>query len=272
MSPLPYGALVPDRFAETILRLASRVPDNVWGRHMAKLLRRPVMRRLQPDGGLDVERWGLKLRLHPRDNGCEKTLLFTPQMYDRVELDALGREIANAAPGFVFVDVGANVGLWSLFVAAHCPHARIRAIEPEPGNVARLRFSLANNPALHIDILQSAVAAEPGNVWLEFDPRDRGGTHTRGRDGVKVPADTLANIVRPLGRVDAMKMDIEGMEPPVLDEFFRTADRQLWPRLLIVEVTREDPAGLLAKLRSAGYRLEQQTRQNAILRFEAASY
>jgi FkbM family methyltransferase len=233
---------------------------------MAKLLRRLVMRRLEIDGGVDVERWGVKLRLHPRDNGCEKNLLFTPQMYDRVELQALEREIANSASEFVFVDVGANVGLYSLFVAAHCPHARILAIEPEPVNVARLRFSLESNPGLHIDILETAVAAEPGNLWLKLDTRDRGGTHTRGRDGLRVKAITLESIVRPLGRVDAMKVDIEGMDFEVLCEFFRSADPQLWPRLLIVEVMRDDPGGLLDRARSAGYVIEQRTRQNAVLR------
>jgi FkbM family methyltransferase len=266
MSPLPHGALVPDRYSDTILQLTSLTPDNVLGRHMAKLLRRLVMRRLERDGGVDVERWGVKLRLHPRDNGCEKALLFTPHTYDRVELHALEREIANSASEFVFVDVGANVGLFSLFVATHCPHARILAIEPEPGNIARLRFSLDNNPDVQIEVLEAAAAAAPGEVWLKLDTRDRGGTHTRGRDGIRVKAITLADAVRPLGRVDAMKIDIEGMELDVLGEFFRSADRQLWPRLLIVEVTRDDPRGLIAKLRSAGYTVEQQTRQNAMLR------
>ena len=79
------------------------------------------MRLAYPDGALDVVRWGLRLRLHPRDNGCEKNLLFTPQMYEPAERAELAAEIdrakADRSP-FVFVDIGANVGLFSFFVAA----------------------------------------------------------------------------------------------------------------------------------------------------------
>jgi hypothetical protein len=79
------------------------------------------MRLEHPAGALDVMRWGMRLRLHPIDNGCEKNLLFTPQMYETTELAALSEEIFRVREQrrkFVFVDIGANVGLFSIFVAA----------------------------------------------------------------------------------------------------------------------------------------------------------
>ena len=52
-----------------------------------------------------------------------------------------------AGGSFTFVDVGANVGLYSLFVATRArSRARILALEPQPGIVDRLRFNLAANP------------------------------------------------------------------------------------------------------------------------------
>ena len=78
------------------------------------------MRLEHPAGALDVMRWGMRLRLHPIDNGCEKNLLFTPQMYETTELAALSEEIFRVREQrrkFVFVDIGANVGLFSIFVA-----------------------------------------------------------------------------------------------------------------------------------------------------------
>ena len=62
----------------------------------------------------------MRLRLHPIDDGCEKNLLFTPQMYETTELAALSEEIFRVREQrskFVFVDI-ANVGLFSIFVAA----------------------------------------------------------------------------------------------------------------------------------------------------------
>ena len=124
-----FGALAPGRFDRAVIALTSRLPNNWLGLRLAILLRRLVTFRLAyPGGALDVQCWGLCLRLHPRDNGCEKNLLFTPQMYESTELAELAAEIGRAKgrrTGFVFVDIGANVGLFSLFVAAcagsYCP-------------------------------------------------------------------------------------------------------------------------------------------------------
>jgi hypothetical protein len=123
-----FGSSAPGWLDRSVIALTQ-----LLGLRLAILFRRAVTMRLDyPAGALDVERWGLKVRLHPRDNGCEKNLLFTPQMYEPTELKELGADIARAAQlkkPFVFVDIVANVGLFSLFVAAHAgAGARIFAI------------------------------------------------------------------------------------------------------------------------------------------------
>src|SRR6516164_702130 len=81
-----FGALAPGCFDRAVIALTGRLPDNWLGLRLAIALRRLVTMRLAyPDGAVDVIRWGLRLRLHPRDNGCEKNLLFTPQMYEPTE-------------------------------------------------------------------------------------------------------------------------------------------------------------------------------------------
>src|SRR5580700_4903880 len=117
-----FGALAPGWLDRTVMATTKPLPDNRAGLRLAIVLRRLVTMRLAyPDGALDVIRWGLRLRLHPRDNGCEKNLLFTPQMYEPAERAELAAEIdrakADGSP-FVFADIGANVGLFSFFVAA----------------------------------------------------------------------------------------------------------------------------------------------------------
>ncbi|MGB8745811.1 MAG: hypothetical protein WCD54_07575, partial [Pseudolabrys sp.] len=77
-----------------VIALTSRMPLNGLGLRLAILLRRISTMRLEyPAGALDVLRWGMRLRLHPIDNGCEKNLLFTSQMYETTELAALSEEI-----------------------------------------------------------------------------------------------------------------------------------------------------------------------------------
>jgi hypothetical protein len=53
--------------------------------------------RLIDDEGLDVMHWGMRMRLHPRRNGCEKVALFTPQMYEIPERTELFAEIDRSS-------------------------------------------------------------------------------------------------------------------------------------------------------------------------------
>src|SRR5262249_13393741 len=155
-------------------------------------------------------------------NGCEKNALFTPQMFDVMERGVLADAIAAKGAGpFTFVDIGANVGLYSLFVAARAEgRATILAIEPQPGILDRLRFNLAANPVIAIDVLAIAIADRTGVVELVLDASDSGGTHIekqaqRGAAGgrsVSVPCKPLLAAVTGAGlaQIDALKIDVEG--------------------------------------------------------------
>src|SRR5262245_33225313 len=201
---LSFGALAPGSFDRAVIALTSRLPDNWLGLRLAILLRRLVTMRLAyPDGALDVIRWGLRLRLHPRDNGCEKNLLFTPQMYEPAERVELAAEIDRAeadGPPFVFVDIGANVGLFSFFVAARADrNARILAGEPYPENLSRLAFNIRINPAVAIRVASVALADRAGKVALEVERRDRGGTRivkSLGGAAPTVDAQTLLQLLQ----------------------------------------------------------------------------
>ncbi len=274
----PHGALAPSRFDRAVIALTSRLPPNRLGLRLAILLRRLTTTRLKA-GAFDVERWGLKLRLHPFDNGCEKGLLFTPQMFEPEERAELAAEIARSAAesSFVFVDIGANVGLFSLFVAAQAPvRARVLAVEPEPGNFARLAFNVAANPDLPIKPLNLALADETGEIAIELDRRDRGGTRARkladgerGAGVVRVPCRPLLAVLREQGiaRIDALKIDVEGMEDAILLPFLRDAPASLLPSLILIEDAHEIwSADLFTALAAEGYTVSSRSKLNVMLR------
>jgi FkbM family methyltransferase len=279
MNDAPFGALAPNPFERAIMALTGRMPDNWAGLKLAMALRRLVMMRMATTVALDVERWRLRMRLHPRDNGCEKNLLFTPQMYEPPERDELAREIAGVAGRpFVFVDIGANVGLFSLFVAATARTARILAIEPEPGNFARLAFNIAANPGLPITPLALALGETESTAVIMLNARDRGGTRMVAggtgaggirAGGVEVRCRPLASVVTDAGLtgIDALKIDVEGAEDKVLVPFFRDAPAALWPGLIVIEdSSAEWSSDLFALLASKGYAVSSRTRQNVMLR------
>jgi FkbM family methyltransferase len=242
------------------------------------------MRIEYPAGALDVVRWGMRLRLHPRDNGCEKNLLFTPQMYEASELAVLSEEIATAkAQGrrFTFVDIGANVGLFSFFVAASVgSDARIIAIEPEAENFARLLFNIRSNPGVPIRAIQIALSDEEGELMVERPGGDRGGTRTRkvlnaafGTVSQRVEARTLHRLVQGEGidRIDAIKIDVEGSEDQILVPFFRNAPPSLWPRLLLIEDAGDVwTMDLFSFLAATGYVIAARSKLNVMLRRQNA--
>ncbi|MBY0420818.1 MAG: hypothetical protein K2Q06_00845, partial [Parvularculaceae bacterium] len=128
-------------------RWAHRLPANYFGKKAASLL-------LGPAGGrapraFDVEVFdGARARLHPFDNICEKRVYLSPQLWDAAERAALETEIKSADAGvFHFVDVGANAGLYTLFVHAAAARAnksaRALCVEPDVEMRRRLNFNLA---------------------------------------------------------------------------------------------------------------------------------
>ena len=69
------------------------------------------------------------------------------------------------------VDVGANVGLFSVLLAHHLPERRVLAIEPSPAVVARLQANLVRNGvADRVPVFVGAASDQPGQVELSGIP------------------------------------------------------------------------------------------------------
>ena len=131
------------------------------------------------EGCRDTTLWGMRLRLYPRRNGCEKNALFTPQMFDTMERRVLAEAVRRRAR-FTFVDIGANVGLYSLYLGS-CGDVRTLAIEPQPGILERLRFHLAANPSAKVDVLRLRSPIAPGSHAGAERQRQRRHAHRQAR-------------------------------------------------------------------------------------------
>lgn len=270
-----YGDQAPGRLDSSVMAATAAMPDNWLGLRLAIGLRRIVTMRMEGDSGFDVTRWGMRMRLYPRRNGCEKGVLFTPQMFEVPERAELFTEIDTAkAQGrdFVFVDIGANVGMFSLLVASYAgTRADILAFEPEPQNLTRLRFNAAANPDLRIRIMPMALGSKPGTVTLEVGEKDRGGTRVVAAEqgGISVECRPLDDVLHEqnVARIDALKIDVEGSEDDILTAFFTTADEALWPRLIVIEDASDVwPNDLFSFLGQRGYAVSSRSKLNVMLR------
>jgi FkbM family methyltransferase len=270
----PWGTHLPSGYERAVLALTRAMPENWLGLRLAILFRRLIMGRIG-EGCRDTTLWGMRLRLYPRRNGCEKNALFTPQMFDTMERRVLAEAVRAKRGAFTFVDIGANVGLYSLYLAS-CGDVRTLAIEPQPGILERLRFHLAANPAAKVEVRAVALSDRAGEVTLVLNDSDSGGTHIEKHDGrhdagerIGVPSKPLLGVLSESGitAIDALKIDVEGAEDIVLAPFLREAPQPLLPSLILIEDTRGFwGLDLFALLRGRGYTEQERSRQNVAMR------
>lgn len=267
----PFGAFRTTPFEEGLRRFAGGLPR-------LHLLRKAATALLGPAGGrpgraFDVEIFGgARARLHPYDNICEKRVYLTPQYWDPEERAALARAIALHRGGdFHFVDVGANVGLYSLFALAEARRAGVRlkalAIEPDAEMRRRLAFNIAaSTAASEISVAPYAVAGRDGRARFAVNAASRGMSRLADSGETEVEARTLARIVQECGfsRIDAMKLDIEGAEAAALAPYLADAATPR-PAIVILETSHAGhDGGGAALLAAAGYRAVLETRLNSV--------
>lgn len=267
----PWGTWKPQGAAAFSLKVIDRLPNSGLFRKLAFLLRKPVKNSRQ--AVYDREIWGLKLRLAARGNLTEQRWLTMANFHDAPEREALA---AALHPSAVFLDVGANAGFYT-FWALSQRHAGLRVIAVEPTEIMleRMRHNLAANQlTAAVTLFPCAVTPTPGEVVIEEYAGNVGQSAVRtegsGRRVAGRPLLELLNEAQVTG-VDAMKIDIEGFEVPVLEAFFNTAPRSLWPRLVIGEIVGEGGEPLKKLLVSHGYRLERCTKMNGILSLGAST-
>ena len=122
------------------------------------------------------------------------------------------------------IDVGANVGYFSLYVFARFPGSRVIAFEPIESNFRLLEANRERNAKQDWTLVQQAVYSSSGPLVLTMAPEDEFTTdatifdNARGNQEISVDAVTLEDILKSNvpGVVDYLKLDCEGAEYDVL--------------------------------------------------------
>jgi FkbM family methyltransferase len=182
----------------------------------------------------------------------------------------------NLREGDVFYDVGANIGLYSLYAAKLRPGCRIFAFEPESHNFGNLCGNLLLNRVENVTPCFFPLSShEEFAPFYVYDLRPGGALHSLGRpsplrDGppllktgtVSTTIDALISR-HGLPSPDLLKLDVDGNEEQILDGAAAVlASGSL--RSILVEVTWPDerkPALTWAesKLSSCGYHLKRKS-------------
>lgn len=133
--------------------------------------------------------------------------------------------------GSVVLDVGANMGIYTLLAAKR--GATVIAVEPDPRNLEMLRHHVRLN-GFHrrVTIVPMAASDKDSTLTLFRSPGNSGHSNLfEGVDPVMVPANTIDSLGLP--PIDVCKMDVEGAEMMALAGMQNVISRSPDMRLLV---------------------------------------
>jgi len=182
---------------------------------------------------------GVRMRLHINDWIQQQLYFLRIYQSERYETFFWERLIQ---PGQTILDVGANVGYYTLLAADRLgPNGVVYAFEPVNQNFHRLNDNLELNHFEHVIPVKYALGAEINrSVKIYLGQDEEWGmssiTEHSARSGHTeiIPVNTLDHFVSEYGlsQLDILKMDVEGYEPLVLQGGMQ-ALRKYKPVLLI---------------------------------------
>jgi FkbM family methyltransferase len=197
-------------------------------------------------GRVTIPVWGGMLATVDPADAMGGNLCFIPHLYDRWERRLLSRYLR---PDSVFVDVGANIGAYSLWAGLFVSEGgTIVSIEADPDTFRTLTANLeCNRLRARLVPLQVGVSDRPEVLWIRRSTTNAAGNTLieSENSGPSVPCKTLYAVLEEAGirRVDFLKVDVEGMDLKVLRKYFEeTASHpDMHPALALVEIL-EGPA------------------------------
>lgn len=129
----------------------------------------------------------------------------------------IGREVGGR-----FVDIGANIGYYSLIWVAQSPENDAIAIEPSPQVQSLLRGNIERNGfGKRIEVVEAAAGKENGEVKFNMGPEDEtgwGGVTDNEEGEVKEESEGTVRVAQRRldefveGPISLLKADVEGAE------------------------------------------------------------
>lgn len=142
-------------------------------------------------------------------------------------------------PGATVIDVGANIGFYTIEAAAAVrANGLVIAIEASPSLAKIIDFQLKDNHVSNVTLIPNAVGESEGVARLTLPTAGNHGMFTlgnvEGTFSADVPVRTIDDIVKQTGvkSVDFIKMDIEGSEFSALKGAIETI-KNFHPPILI---------------------------------------
>ncbi len=183
-------------------------------------------------------------------------LIYNQGMYDWNNMHFLP-EIARLANLHTFIDVGANIGVYSL-ILSEVSRLMVYAFEPHPVTYRYLQKNIEINPGRSIVAVNSAVGNVDGTVYLTDHPgsatnRVLAGGSAEQESGLMVPICRLDTFCSSRNiSPEIVKIDVEGYELAVLEGLGELITEIEVLCLELKHQSKEEERRILALLGGAG--------------------
>lgn len=209
----------------------------------------------------------IRLRVNPTSFQGKQFFWYGMKGFEPAVHRVLRRLMAET---YVFMDIGANLGLYSLLAGTYQSSCRILSFEPLPAAYSLLLRNLALNRMKDVDTFPVALSDKNGSATFHgpFNPKfgyvsahlggtgslDPGANQTN-RQAFTVPTARLDDLLTSYDGppVDLIKMDTEGTEHHVLDGGLETIRNQR-PLILCEVLPNRIEAELDLRLKKLEYR------------------
>jgi FkbM family methyltransferase len=173
----------------------------------------------------------------------------------------------------IVADIGANQGLYALWLARIARNGHVYAFEPDPKLFECLEWNVRNNRLKNVSAIRAAASNRSGTVAFVANGLNRGDnrvTNDRGLACEQVKAMTIDEILAH-SRLDLLKIDVQGFEVEVLLGARQTLGNnqdliivfEFWPYGL--RLIGRQPGELLDLLREAGFSISTLDRQGRLV-------
>lgn len=171
------------------------------------------------DGGAECYRMRSGARLHTRRNGSDFHMI--DEIWGFRKYDYFDHRVR---PGDVVVDIGGNIGTFTVYAGTVCKASRILVFEPFPENFTMLKRNVEENKLNMVNCVNEAISKTRGRQRFRLDPVDPGSHSLAGEADIgtmiEVQCCPFSDIFERFGidRIDYLKLDCEGGEYDIFDE------------------------------------------------------
>jgi FkbM family methyltransferase len=162
------------------------------------------------------------------------------KVFDEVFLEKIYEPLAAAIPPDsmpdVLVDLGANIGLSSLFLCRMLGISHVVAVEPDRANLRTLRTNLEPNVSAEVTSIQAFAGAERGFANMHDAGYGSWGLRMGERADHGIPVLPMREILPHTPEGVLLKCDIEGAEQLIFPDI---AEWEEWVSFIILELHTE---------------------------------